>query len=370
MSELAYDENGQHFQVSAAAARWRTRRFNNPGKPGGAQVVYGDDGLPLYLDIEATPEEFREAVGGIPARYRLDAVDANGRLVDGMPPAYLVINGPATASGAGHGGPAYSVPPASSATEHALVEIARINGEAFKTVADKFGNICDALSNVVRAVDGAGLPRRAPLGPLLLDHPEQDDDDDERNAAPPPPPREPTTIVTLLAQAMQMVQMFTQMRGGDTARVGALTAKAVEVATTAADVLDASATAEETKSASGDVARSRASSASTIRVPATSAPAADRGSPTGAPMPAAPMPAAPMPAAPMTGAPAADPMAHVNQIMAALTPQEQARVEDVITTLPVRDLVHWYEQLGALSVTDAAAKIRGELARVPMEQAA
>jgi hypothetical protein len=364
MSELAYDENGQHFQVSATAARWRTRRFNNPGKPGGAQVVYGDDGLPLYLDIEATSEEFRDAVGGIPARYRLDAVDANGRPVDGMPPAYLVINGPATASGAGHGGPAYSVPPATSATEHALVEIARINGEAFKSVADKFGNICDALSNVVRAVDGAGLPRRAPLGPLLLDHPEQDDDDDdERNAA--PPPREPTTLARVLAQAMQMVQMFTQMRGGDAARVGALTAKAVEVVTTAADVLDAPAAAEET-SDSGDVARSRASVASTIRVPATSAPAADRGSPTAAPRTAAPA----APAAPMTRAPAGDPMAHVNQIMTALTPQEQARVEYVITTLPVGQLMQWYDQLGTLSVSDAVVKIRGELARAPMEQAA
>ena len=85
MSELAFDEDGQHFQVPAIVARWRVRRFNNPGRPGGAQVVYGDDGLPLFLDAETTAEEFREAVGGVPGRYRLDGVDAHGRIVGADP---------------------------------------------------------------------------------------------------------------------------------------------------------------------------------------------------------------------------------------------------------------------------------------------
>ena len=214
MSELAFDEDGQHFQVPATVTRWRIRRFNNPGRPGGAQVVYGDDGLPLFLDVDTTAEEFREAVGAVPGRYRLDGLDVHGRIVDGVPPAYLMINGPTTASGgAGYGGAGYSVPPASSATEHALVEIARINGEAFKSVADKFGNMCEALSSVVRAVDGAGLPRRAPLGPLLVDHVDQGDDEDgedERNAAPPPAPAPPATLATMLGQVLQMVQVFTQ----------------------------------------------------------------------------------------------------------------------------------------------------------------
>src|SRR5690349_19207223 len=100
MSELAYDENGQHFLVSATADRWRVRRFNNPGKPGGAQVVYGPDALPLYLEIETTTAaEFQEAVGGVPGRYRLDAVDVHGRVVDGVPPAYLMIGNPTAAAG-------------------------------------------------------------------------------------------------------------------------------------------------------------------------------------------------------------------------------------------------------------------------------
>jgi hypothetical protein len=232
MSELAFDEDGQHFQVPATVTRWRVRRFNNPGKPGGAQVVYGDDSLPLFLDVDTTAEEFREAVGGAPGRYRLDGTDAHGRIVDGVPPAYLMIHGPTMASsGAGYGGVGYGGPPASSATEYALVEMARVNGEAFKSVADKFGNICDALSNVVRAVDGAGLPRRAPLGPLLVDQVGQDDEDndeDERNAAPQPAPQ--ATIATVLGQVMQMVQVFAQMSGGNPAKLGAVMGQVVETA--------------------------------------------------------------------------------------------------------------------------------------------
>ena len=363
MSELAFDEDGQHFQVPESVVRWRTRRFNNPGKPGGAQVVYGDDGLPLFLEVECTAEEFREAVGNIPGRYRLDGVDVRGRSVDGVPPAYLMINGPTTASG----GAAYNAatPPSATPLEYALVEMARANSDAIKTMADKFAGICDSVANVVRAADGAGLPRRAPLGPLLLDQPERgDDDDDERNAA--PRPAEPTTVATVLAQVMQFVQVFAQMRGGDPAKVGALmgpvveTAKVVEVAAATVSASAASSTAEESddraSGANGDAARSRASSPSTTRVPQTGPAANDRAWPPGA--------------TPTGAATVGDPMAHFNQIMVALTPAEQARVQYVITTLSVRDLMQWHDQLAALSISDAVAKIRAELVRVPMEQAA
>jgi hypothetical protein len=382
MSQLAYDEDGQHFQVKETVRRWRIRRFNNPGKPGGAQVVYGDDGLPLFLDVEANPEEFREAVGGVPGRYRFDGVDVHGRLVDGVPPAYLMINGPTTTSGAGYGGAAYSVPPASSATEHALVEIARINGEAFKSVADKFGNICDALSHVVRAVDGAGLPRRAPLGPLLVDHVDQDEDDDngedERNAAPPPAPQ--ATWSTMLGQVMQMVQVFTQMNAGNPANFGTVmgqvveTAKVIEtVGTTTSAPAAAPATDEPPRA--GDVVDMRAASAG-MHGATTDAHAAPReatrlrSSANAGRVPVAAPAMAPTSAAAPGAAPAADPMAHFTQIMAGLMPEEQAQVQYVVTKLSMGDLMQWYDQLARMTVAEGVAKIRAELARTPMEQAA
>jgi hypothetical protein len=62
-----------------------------------------------------------------------------------------------------------------------------------------------------------------------------------------------------------------------------------------------------------------------------------------------------------------DPMAHFHRILAELTPDEQAQVQHVVTTLSVRDLMQWYEQLASMSVADAAAMIRAELARITKE---
>jgi hypothetical protein len=78
----------------------------------------------------------------------------------------------------------------------------------------------------------------------------------------------------------------------------------------------------------------------------------------------------PTSAAATSGPPVADPAVHFQQIMAALTPEEQAQVQYVITTLSVRDLMQWYEQLGRMTVAEGIAKIRVELARMPMEHAA
>jgi hypothetical protein len=373
MSELAFDEDGQHFQVPATVGRWRTRRFNNPGRPGGAQVVYGEDGTPLFLDVETTAESFREAVGGVPGRYRLDGVDAQGRLVDGVPPAYLMINGSATATASTSVGAA---PPMGTALEYAVVELARANRDAVTSMADRFSGVCDALANVVRAVDGAGLPRRAPLGPLLVDQADDDDDDDgERNAAPPAPPQ--ATMATMLGQVMQMVQVFAQMNGNNPAKLGAVMGQVVETA----KVVEAVAAPSEPPAAPAApthedddnarvVTEGNARTVSDVNV-ANGTHAAPRAansransSSRGSMPPVGGGGMSPARVAP-TSAPAADPMEQFNQIMAALTPAEQSQVQYVMTTLSVRDLMQWYEQLARMTVAEGVAKIRGELARAP-----
>jgi hypothetical protein len=392
MSELAFDEDGQHFQVPASVERWRTRRFNNPGRPGGAQVVYGEDGTPLFLDIETTAEGFREAVCGVPGRYRLDGVDAQGRPVEGVPPAYLMINGAVGASVGASTGAGAAPPPMGTALEYAVVELARANRDAITSMSERFSGVCEALADVVRAVDGAGLPRRAPLGPLLVDQVDGDDDDDdgERNAAPAPPQ---PTMATMLAQVMQMVQVFTQMGNpSNPAKFGAVmgqvveTAKVVEAVTSSpsepTDAPPAPPERDERDERDDDNApavterRARAVSAivthgaqvapraAKVRASAPGAPSPGGSSPTGG----GGMPATTS----ATAGPAADPMAQFNQIMAALTPEEQAQVQYVMTTLSVRDLMQWYEQLARMSVAEGVAKIRAELAQVSSgkEQAA
>jgi hypothetical protein len=351
MSELAFDEDGEHFQVPATVARWKVRRFNHPGARGGAQLVYGHDGTPLFLDVDADAGEFREAVGGVPGRYRLDGVDNQARIVDKVPPAYLMISGPALAAASG----GYAPPPMSSSLEYAVVEMARANSEAIRAVTDKLGGVVDAVGGVLRAADAAGLPRRAPRGPLLLDKVENDDEDDDDDAGSgAAQPGAQTSVATVLGQVMQMVTMFASMRGSDPAKVGTVmgqvieTAKVVEAASTTASTPAALPVRDDQNDDSDDDDDQDVAVTTNGAKPRASSLGKDRAQPT-------------------SSAGNVDPMAHFHRILAELTPDEQAQVQHIVTTLSVRDLMQWYEQLASMSVADAAAMIRAELARVTRE---
>jgi hypothetical protein len=389
MSELAFDEDGQRFQVPATVTRWRVRRFNNPGRPGGAQVVYGDDGLPLFLDVDATAEEFREAVGSRPGRYRLDGLNAQSRVEDGVPPAYLMINAGAPSAESNGGGSvgggerAYNAPPpTTSSLEYAVVELARANRDALTTMTDRFSSVCDAMATVVRAVDGAGLPRRAPLGPLLVDQIDDEDDDDgddddgERNAAPPAPP---ATFATLLGQVVQMVQAFAMMNGKGPAQLEAAVGQVVETARVVESVAMANGSAPDEAANAFTEAVNENSDANAPAPIARGTQAVTETHAVHVPRPAA-RPAGGRPAAVVSAAAAAspaassltngDPAVQFQQIMATLTPEEQAQVQMVITRLSMGDLMQWYEQLARMTVAEGVARIRAELARLPVERAA
>jgi hypothetical protein len=355
MTELAFTEDGEHFQVPATVARWRVRRFANPGARGGAQLVYGHDGTPLFLDVDSDPEEFREAVGGVPGRYRLDGVDQQARVVDKVPAAYLMISGPAMAGASGGYGP----PPMTSSLEFAVVEMAKANCEAIRAITDKLGGVVDAVGGVLRAADAAGLPRRLPLGPLLLDNAESDDDDDEENDEGAARPSSQTKVSTMLGQVMQMVTMFASMRGADSPKLGAVmgqvieTAKVVEATGTTASASAAPPVADDNDDDSNDddqgaAVRPNGANGANGAKPRASSSGKDRSSPT-------------------SSATTVDPMAHFHLILTELTPDEQGQVQHMVTTLSVRDLMQWYEQLANMPVADAAAMIRGELARVGKE---
>ena len=71
MSDLAYNLNGESFEVPATATGWRVRRMKQRGAP---EVVYGRElGVPLVVPIEADLDELRrnvDAPGQVPARSR------------------------------------------------------------------------------------------------------------------------------------------------------------------------------------------------------------------------------------------------------------------------------------------------------------
>jgi hypothetical protein len=85
MSELAFNANGESFEVPATVTGWRVRRMKPRGAP---ELVYGQDGRPLTIDVNADMDELRDAVGGVLGRYRLDPINDEGRCIDSVPPAY------------------------------------------------------------------------------------------------------------------------------------------------------------------------------------------------------------------------------------------------------------------------------------------
>jgi hypothetical protein len=87
-SELAFNANGERFAVPDEVTGWRVRRLR--GGRGAPELVYARDGGPLVLGIEEGLDELREAVA-VSGRHRLDAIDADGKIVPNVPPAYVQV---------------------------------------------------------------------------------------------------------------------------------------------------------------------------------------------------------------------------------------------------------------------------------------
>jgi hypothetical protein len=78
---LGRDMAGNPVDVPAEAVAWRVRRAaNGRGRP---RNVYNCDGQQLEVALDATVEDLREA-GCAPGRYRLEAIDASGRVIPGV----------------------------------------------------------------------------------------------------------------------------------------------------------------------------------------------------------------------------------------------------------------------------------------------
>jgi hypothetical protein len=80
--ELAIDHEGEPFLVPNEVVGWRARRASDGrGRP---ELVYRN-GKPLILHVNASHAELLAAAGA--GKYRLDAVDASGHVVAGVPVA-------------------------------------------------------------------------------------------------------------------------------------------------------------------------------------------------------------------------------------------------------------------------------------------
>ena len=79
---LANDQHGDPLDVPDEAVAWRVRRANS--RPGRPQNVYDPEtGKQLEISLDATIDDLRDQGCG-PGRYRLDAVDTDGKTIAGV----------------------------------------------------------------------------------------------------------------------------------------------------------------------------------------------------------------------------------------------------------------------------------------------
>lgn len=337
MSELAFNLSGEPFEVPAHAVGWRVRRMKQRGEKGAPEVVYGRDGLPLLIPIDADMSDLRRAVEE-PGRLRLDPVADGMRPIEGAPAAYVQV-----ASVIPPAQPEVAVELASASARPSahvfdpMVEAMRMNTELAKSVIDGFPSMMQAAAVLIHAADGAGIAARPPF---VRDG--GDDDDVEADEALPPATegaqRAGIDINALVAQVVPVIVMGLMNGKLDMSRL--------------AELLDwRKAAAAGRSSRSAEASRPRVPTAgpteSTMRVPtAAAAPAAS-------------------PMAPLD--PAA--MVHFLAVQAALTSEEAALAREVAKDLSPTEVRTWLDELRGLSVPDAAAKIRAAISTgVPVEE--
>lgn len=317
--ELAYNVNGEPFEVPAHATHWRVRKIKPKGAP---EVVYSRDGVPLLLPIDADIEALREDIDGSPGRYRVDALDGNGRAIEGAS-GYVMI----------HSGAQRPSTPASaaSASDSALIEAMRINAELARAVIERFPAMMESAAQLVRAADGAGLPARPPMAYAeVYEDAESDDDTADERAG--------FDVRDIVTQLLPLVlsQLGTRKRRSD----GALDRD--------------------------DQARALAAPApAPTPLPATKAPQAHAAPPPAsrseASAPGTPPAQPPAHAATRATALTAATLAHIAAVQAQLTPEEADLARIVAQELPPDQLQAWFNELATLSVAAAAQRVRTAL---------
>ncbi len=310
MSELAFNINGEAFDLPATATGWRVRRMRPRGAP---EVVYGRDGAPLIVPAEAGLEELRQFVGAA-GKYRLDAIDERGRTIDKLPASYVIVppseddtqvvaaDGPRTIDGSAN---------------TLVAEAMRLNTELAKSVVERFPQMVQAAAELLRAADGAGLPSRAPR--VRDEDVEEADGDDLDDEVPPAG----FDLNSLVAQVMPLL-------------VGGLASGKLKMPNVG-EMLDWRKAA---KSSSNNDSEKKPTKERLG--PPTENEGAGASAEQSASLP-------PIDAATM---------AHFISVQSMLTPEESALAREVAAELKPAELRAWFDELSKLDVAEAAAKIR------------
>ena len=252
-------------------------------------------------------------------------------MVEHVPPGYVQVT-----VAERNAAPVEPAPPiVLTSVDHALREVVRANvelvrttSELAKTVATQHPDLVKAAAEILRAADGAGLPRREPMADWVDDDDHDDDGEDTEEA-----PKPAFDFNVLMSHLSPVIARLT---GIDPAKMAILAGSPGPVAGGAAPQT-------ATPSASAAPARSTRTSSQPRR-----APASDKEAPTQDTSPSKP-------------AAAANPMAHLAAIQAQLTAEERTFVQGVIAQLSPADLIQWRDQLAHSTVDEAVAAIRSEI---------
>ncbi len=301
MSELAFNITGDAFDVPELVAGWRVKRLKPRGAP---ELVYGSDGFPLTVPIDCDMEGLRQAVNCVLGKYRLDAVDDQGKICEGVEPAYVTVAKVERGRELDK--------PAKDDGDSVLRDAMRLNTELAKSVVDRFPEMMHAAAELLRAADGAGLPRREPRD--VCDH----DDDGDEAAEIEAPPSAAINLVSIVEQVIPVVMTALVNGKFKLPNLGALF-----------DWRKAVTTSNEER-APKRVAKPVAK--------------VEPEKPAQAPIELPPI----------------DPkmMQHFIAIQAALGPEEAELAREVAKELGPAQLREWFDSLGKLSVPDAVAMIR------------
>ena len=307
MSELAFNVNGERFDVPDEAEFWRVRRFKPSGR-GTPEVVFDPDGLPLVIPIDTDIHEFRRLVEMQPGRYRLDPIDADQKGCDDGTAAYVQL---ADASGAPSSAGADSPAAAGSRQDDLIRDLVRVNADMVKSITEKFATVMESAATLIRAADGAGMPARQPVVMPQVEDAEledDDEDDDHRNAG-------GFDLGSFLAQMMPMFQMVMAQRNQANGNAAQTRNAAVEDDEDDDDFEDE---VEEDDDADDEPA----ASAAPVQPPGPEA------------------------------------MAHFAAIQSKLTPEEAQLAQAVAAELPPQEINGWIAELSKLPVDDAVELIR------------
>jgi hypothetical protein len=322
MSELAFNINGEAFEVPANATGWRVRRMRQKGSP---EVVYGRDGMPLVLPISAQLDELRAEVDTT-GRYRLDLVDQDNKALAGAPSGYVQVNfesAPASSEGPGPGALG-SMLSFGKPSDNIVLESIRTQAMLAMSVVERFPQMMEAAATLLRAADGAGLPARPPMA--FRDESEDDDAEDEDEEA---SAEQKTTSIVDLIQPMvgpAVQYVVTGLISGQLKLPGNL-----------AEVLDWRKAAASGKKAKSEVAPTPATAPTTPAAETASAPE--------------------VPKMNLQNA------AHFIAIQEALGSKDAEFARTAASQFSQAQLVAWMDKLGQLSVAEAVAEIRKEIAK-------